>query len=437
MATPVGLRAALAAQLSETRWRTLALAGAAEDAYTRRVHPFYSPMGWHLGHVGMTEAFWILERAGGRPPFRPDLVSLFANVPENPKENRCALPPYADIVGYLEELRARVLDHLRVADFAAADPLLRDAYCFRFALAHEWQHQETMIELLYLMDEVRSLPSLAPAGSGAELPLPAPLRPAAFTRPVCEMIVPDGEFLMGSDEPHGYDNERPAHSVDVPAFAIDETPVTVAQFNLFIADGGYRRRELWDEAGWAWVASSGVTAPEHASRRTVVMSPAAPVCGVNWYEASAYARWRGSRLPTEVEWEKAAAWCPATGETRRYPWGDAAPTRAHADHDAVRGVPAPVGSFPAGRSACGVLDMAGGVWEWTSSRFRPYDGFVAFPYRGYSQPHFGVCRVLKGGSWATRGPLLRSSFRNFYPSDYRQGFLGFRCARSLGRGTAE
>jgi iron(II)-dependent oxidoreductase len=249
------------------------------------------------------------------------------------------------------------------------------------------------------------------------------------------VIIPAGEFVMGSDDPHNYDNERPAHRVFVPGFALDETPVTVAQYRQFIEDGGYRARELWDEAGWAWVTTSGETTPAHLGRSPFGprnTDPAAPVMGVNAYEADAYARWAGKRLPTEAEWEKAAAWCPTTGESRRYPWGEASATPEHADHDGGRWAPAAVGSYPLGRSAAGVLDMAGSVWEWTSTVFGPYEGFVAFPYKGYSQAHFdGTCRVLKGGSWVTRGPLLRCAFRNFYPLDYRQGFLGFRCARSL------
>jgi iron(II)-dependent oxidoreductase len=426
MAAHTRLRESLAAAFAETRRRTLAIAAAIpEEAHRRRVHPFYSPFGWHLGHVGMTEAYWILRCARGDPPFRPDLEFIFANCVENPKENRVHLPSGAETLAYLDGVRARALDFLTVADFDAPDPLLSGAYCFRYVLAHEWQHQETMIELLHLIEDVRPTPPLAPRGGST----------ARAATPGREVIVPPGEFVMGNDDPHAYDNERPAHRVFVPGFALDETPVTVAQYCEFREDGGYRRRELWERAGWAWVETHAAAAPAHGMRSPLggrEPDPDEPVCGVNGYEASAYARWKGKRLPTEVEWEKAAAWSPETGESRRYPWGEAPPTPERADHDAAGWWPAPVGSFPEGRSAVGALDLAGGVWEWTSTVFGPYDGFVAFPYEGYSRAHFdGSCRVLKGGSWATRGPLLRCAFRNFYPPEYRQGFLGFRCARSL------
>ena len=201
-------------------------------------------------------------------------------------------------------------------------------------------------------------------------------------------------------------------------------------------EGATAGGDLWDEAGWAWLAASGVTGPAHTGRSPFgrrVPSSDEPVCGVNWFEANAYARWKGKRLPAENEWEKAAAWSPESGETSRFPWGEASPAPECADYDAARWASAGR-LLSGGRSACGALDMAGGVWEWTSSVFGPYRRLRRVPVQdGYSKAHFDgqFRRVLKGGSWATRGPLLRCAFRNFYPREYRQGFLGFRCARTL------
>jgi iron(II)-dependent oxidoreductase len=151
---------------------------------------------------------------------------------------------------------------------------------------------------------------------------------------------------------------------------------------------------------------------------------------VCWYEADAYARWAGKRLPTEAEWEKAAAWDPETGTSRRYPWGDAAPTAAQANLGQRHLQPAPVGAYPAGASPLGCHQMLGDVWEWTSSDFSAHPGFRSFPYREYSEVFFGSGhKVLRGGSWATDPTAVRTSFRNWDLPIRRQIFAGLRCAR--------
>jgi len=406
---------ALDAEMTLTRERTIALAGQVDEEDRRRLaSPYYSPFDWHLGHIGFTEAYWILQQAFRRDRPRP-LDALFANVPENPRAHRTALPARSEIVAYLDAIRQEVRQVLQDAPAAPDDPLRRDGYCFYFALQHEWQHQETMTEILALLAAKQNVAPLQSAGE------------ANWIR------IPGGSFLMGVDDALVYDNERPAHRVYVPECEIDETPVTSAQFRQFIEDGGYRRQEFWCPAGWEWVRTAPPTGPAHtalpqSAGGAALSVPEAPVCGVSWFEADAYARWAGGRLPTEEEWEKAACWDARTGGVSRYPWGDESPKPQHACYDS-RGL-GPVGAHPHGRSYCGALDMAGGVWEWTSSVFEPYEGFRAFPYEGYSIPAFdGRHYVLKGGSWATRGPLLRCSFRNFYTPEYRQGFLGFRLAR--------
>jgi iron(II)-dependent oxidoreductase len=161
--------------------------------------------------------------------------------------------------------------------------------------------------------------------------------------------------------------------------------------------------------------------------------PDEPVQHVSWYEADAYARWSGARLPTEAEWEKAARWDPATGRSRRYPWGDEDPTpeRANLGGTALR--PAPLGAYPDGASPLGVHQLIGDVWEWVSSDFRPYPGFEAWPYREYSEVFFGPDhRMLRGGSWAVDPVVCRATFRNWDYPVRRQIFSGFRCARDAG-----
>jgi iron(II)-dependent oxidoreductase len=248
-----------------------------------------------------------------------------------------------------------------------------------------------------------------------------------------------GPFQLGAgDEGFAYDNERPRHDVDVDAFRIDRAPVTNAQFRDFIADGGYERAELWSPEGWALREQEGWERPlywtadgrERRFERIEPIDPAMPVMHVSWYEADAYARWAGKRLPTEEEWEKAASWDPETETKRLYPWGDEVPTQERANLDQLAFSAAEVGAYPGGASAYGVLGMIGDVWEWTASDFHAYPGFEAFPYREYSEVFFGPdYKVLRGGSWATRPAAIRNTFRNWDFPIRRQLFCGFRCAR--------
>jgi iron(II)-dependent oxidoreductase len=235
-----------------------------------------------------------------------------------------------------------------------------------------------------------------------------------------------------------YDNERPAHVVDLPEFHIDALPVTNDAFRDFVECGGYDRREWWSEDGWAWLCESGVRRPlywsedgrERRFERADAIDPSLPVMHVSWFEAEAYARSVGKRLPTELEWEKAAAWGPDATAPRTYPWGDDHPTPERANLDQSAFGPVPAGALAAGASAYGVLGLVGDAWEWTASEFRGYPGFRAHPYREYSEVFFGPdYRVLRGGSWATRADVARNTFRNWDFPQRRQIFSGFRCAR--------
>jgi gamma-glutamyl hercynylcysteine S-oxide synthase len=260
--------------------------------------------------------------------------------------------------------------------------------------------------------------------------------------------VPGGEFVLGvdaADEPFSLDNERPAHRVDVPAFRIGRVPVTNAEYAAFVADGGYADRRWWSARGWAHRVEAGLARPQSwdadgTRRRFGVVEavpPDEPVQHVTFFEAEAYAAWAGgtgvvpagARLPTEVEWEKAAVWDPTAGRRRRFPWGSAEPSPALANLGGTALRPAPVGAYPAGASAYGAEQLMGEVWEWTSSSFRPWPGFRPMLYADYSAPFFGGdFRVLRGGSWAVAPSILRPSFRNWDHPIRRQLFSGFRLA---------
>ncbi len=244
---------------------------------------------------------------------------------------------------------------------------------------------------------------------------------------------------MGAQGGEGFffDNEKWAHEVTVQPFAISRCVVTAGEFLAFVEDGGYTRREWWDEAGWRWRVAQGRRHPAYWRRRAagwerrafdrwLPLETELPVVNVNAFEAEAYCRWAGRRLPSEAEWEFAAAAQPDGGR-RRYPWGAAWPQTHQANLDSGR--LAPAGALPAGDSAWGCRQMLGNVWEWTASVFRPYPGFAPDPYTDYSQPWFGSHRVLRGGSFATTARLARNAFRNFYTPDRYDIFAGFRtCA---------
>jgi iron(II)-dependent oxidoreductase len=242
---------------------------------------------------------------------------------------------------------------------------------------------------------------------------------------------------MGADGGgFAYDNERPRHVRDVPGFHIGCAPITNASFLSFAEGGGYERREWWSDEGWAWKEEYDISRPggwtadgrEWRLGQLQPIAPDQPVVHVSWFEADAFARAHGARLPTEAEWEKAATWDQDTGAARRFPWGDEPwePGRANLDQAAL----GPLPPSPASVSPSGALSMIGDVWEWTASDFTGYPGFRAYPYREYSEVFFGSdYKVLRGGSWATRPRVAASTFRNWDFPIRRQIFAGFRIAR--------
>jgi len=252
-----------------------------------------------------------------------------------------------------------------------------------------------------------------------------------------DVEMPGREFLLGAARNSGFhfDNEKWAHRVELKPFRIARVPVTNAKFLEFVRDGGYGRRDLWSPEGWDWKGE--VRAPRYWVERDgewrerrfdeeVRLDGDLPVVHVNWHEANAYCRYAGRRLPSEAEWEMAASFSRESGK-RRYPWGDTADDGVRANLDGS--ARAPVGAFAAGDSSSGCRQMLGNVWEWTSSPFDPYPGFVRDPYIEYSEPWFGTHKVLRGGSFATPARLISNTWRNFYRPERVDIFAGFRtCA---------
>ncbi|WP_346618590.1 ergothioneine biosynthesis protein EgtB [Blastococcus montanus] len=423
--TPSALRERLAGDLAAARARTLLLTDHDEPELVRQHTPLLSPLVWDLAHIGQQEELWLL-RAGDphRASLLPADVEALYDAFTHPRAGRARLPllPPVEARGFCSEVRGRVLDRLdRLGD--GDDP-----FDFAMVVSHEQQHDETMLQAL----NVRTGRPLLGAGS----PLP-PGRPGLAGTSV---LVPGGSFVLGvdpADEPFSLDNERPAHRVDVPAFRIGRVPVTNAEYAEFIADDGYRNSRWWSARGWEHRTSAGLERPQFwgqdgtRTRFGVVedLPPDEPVQHVTFFEAEAYAAWAGARLPTEVEWEKAAVWDPSAGRRRRFPWGAAEPSPALANLGGTALRPAPVGAYPAGASAYGVEQLVGDVWEWTSSSFEPWPGFRPMLYVDYSAPFFGGdYRVLRGGAWSVGSSIIRPSFRNWDHPIRRQIFSGFRLA---------
>jgi len=466
----------LADALTEARERSLGLLEPVPDRLLTRQHSsLMSPLAWDLGHVANYEELWLVRALTGETGARPDLDELYDAFrhPRNQRERLPILAPSA-ARAYAAGVRDRVVDllgHLREDETngpgatraradgaasgssatgprAAADgapcpdeiaALCASGFVHAMVVQHEHQHDETMLAALQL---------LAAPGYRPLAPRPPPAVAGAVT--AAEVHLPGGCFTMGTSvDPWALDNERPAHQVGLAPYWLDTTPVTNASYASFIADGGYQDPRWWTAAGWSWRLEARLEHPQFWQRdgaggwardrfgwvETLVADE--PVQHVCWYEADAYARWAGKRLPTEAEWEHAAATTPE-GRTRRWPWGDDDPSPARAGLWYAAGTwgpgssfgPAPVGARPGGASPWGVLGLIGEVWEWTASDFGGYPGFSPWPYREYSEVFFGSeYKVLRGGSWATHPSAMRATFRNWDYPIRRQIFAGFRCAR--------
>ncbi|HEX5706185.1 MAG TPA: SUMF1/EgtB/PvdO family nonheme iron enzyme [Pyrinomonadaceae bacterium] len=436
----------LAREMRETRAETLELFDAARERDLHASPGFgFRPVLWHLAHIGVFEAYWLLQKLRGLPAPDERYERVFDPI-TTPREESRDLPTRAEMEEYLARVREAALDSLAAADFDSTDPLLTNGYVFQLVLEHERQHQETLAYLLHLLDPskkkrpVRASDDAASAAAESDVESDAVKNDASPN--AGRMIeVAGGEFVLGAVwDSFAYDNELPPHNVNVAAFKIDRLLVTNEEFAEFVAEGGYGRRECWSDEGSAAREREGWECPLYwtrceegwRARRMFdegVLERRHPVIGVSWYEAEAYARFRGKRLPTEAEWEMAASWDSARERRRRYAWGDEEPTARLCNFGGRRWGTTAVGLFPEGASPVGCLDMTGNVWEWTSDSFEGYPGFRAFPYPEYSEVWFdGDHRVLKGGSWATRAPVLRTSFRNFFRRHFRIAFAGIRLA---------
>lgn len=453
------------------RARTLALVADLDDS--RLIGPrlaIVNPPLWEIGHVAWFQEFWVLRHLRKQRPLLENGDGLY-NSTDVAHDTRweLLLPTRGDTLRYMET----VLEH-SVAFIKHAEELSREEfYFYLLATFHEGMHAEA----LAYTRQTLGYPAPGLIEGKGEIPGPGGSCPG-------DVEIPGGTFFIGApaDSAFVFDNEKWAHKVAVKRFCIARAPVTNGDYAAFVEDGGYRQERFWSAAGWRWLHFGGApqleqsfakflnileartgNSPDVGARRDapsvrehplywqpapgggweqriydrfVPLQENLPAAHLSWYEAEAYCNWAGRRLPTEAEWEIAAASEPSTvagassRHRRHFPWGDDTPSWQRANLDWRAGGLAEVGAYPAGDSAFGCRQMIGNVWEWTADSFQPYPGFSPDPYKEYSKPWFGTHKVLRGGCWATSSLLIRNTWRNFYTPDRHDVWAGFRtCAK--------
>lgn len=396
--------------LREARDRTLELVeDLSDDQLIGPRMPIVNPLLWEIGHVAWFHEHWSLRWLRGERPARDDGDALWDSI-RVAHDTRwdLPLPSRRDTLAYMRDVLDRCCERAAAGELTARQRAIH-LYC----VFHEDMHAEAFTwtrQTLGYPPPRMGVPPRPPQGGG---PLPG------------DVDIPGGTYLIGAslDDPFCFDNEKWQHAVDLAPFAIARAATTQAEFAAFVDDGGYHRRELWSEDGWRWRCAAAADHPVYWRRdadrwlrrhfdRWVEVEPHRPVVHVSWWEAEAYCRWAGRRLPSEAEWEVAA---------------DGART---GNLDWTAGGCVDVGADPASDSRWGCRQMLGNVWEWTADAFAPYPGFEPDMYREYSAPWFHTHRVARGGCWATRARIARRTYRNYATPDRRDLWYGFRTCAS-------
>jgi gamma-glutamyl hercynylcysteine S-oxide synthase len=421
--------AAWVAEASRRLWDLVA--DLSEDQLKVPYLPVVNPLLWEVGHVAWFQETFVLRKALGISPLiaHGDAIWDSAAVPHSTRW-WLHLPSVEETRAYAAEVVARVVDRL-----AGPETTEQLRYIARYAVHHHDMHTEALTYVRQTLGyPAPALPGIHALGDNGEGTLPG------------DALVPGGRFWVGADrdESFVFDNEKWVHPVELAPFTIARAPVTQAEYAAFVDDGGYHKQHVWSSQGWEWRESAGAKAPlywrrgPHGWERRhfdtwAGLEPNRPVCHVCFYEADAYCRWAGRRLPTEAEWEAAAIGQPdgiggLAPARRRFPWGEDAVSPQHANLDWCHLGTVDVAAYPAGDSPFGCRQMIGNVWEWTASTFGPYPNYEQDAYRDNSSPWFGSRKVLRGGAWATRSRFMRSTLRNYFPPDRRDVLAGFRTA---------
>ena len=434
MATISKQKSNLLEQFKETRGRTLKLVETLEkDDFVVQTAPFMSPPKWHLGHVS-----WLFEIVMSKTiknykiysqEFNEYLNSYYHQFGEpydKDKRGMATRPTVDQILEYFHIISHKVADILQSE---LLDDKTRQLYFM--AIHHECQHQELLVYDLQHLLASRYRPITTN-------PLPAPSQ-----QELNSVKIDGGLYSMGySGNQYCYDIELPEHKVYLNDYKIDVFPITNGQYLEFIEDEGYNDFRYWLSDGWDKVQNDKWNAPMYWEKVDDIwmtndflgkreVKPNEPVCHVSFYEADAYSKWAGKRLPTEAEWEKAACWDEKTQTKTIFPWGDKSPDINKANLlESYLWNCTEIGAYPNGKSHCGCHQMIGDVWEWTSSEFTGYPGFKS-GFSEYNDKWFANQKVLRGGSFGTPSISVRGSYRNFFRLDERWLFSGFRCAEDI------
>ena len=419
---------------NETRFRTLELVKTLEkDDFVVQTANFMSPPKWHLGHVSWLYEV-ILSKTVENYEFYSKEFSKYLNSyylqfgepHDKAKRGVLSRPTVDQIFEYFQTINQRVTNFLKNNSLS-----FKSQQLLIMALHHECQHQELLVyDLQHLLaDQYRPVKKNSP-------PKPSPVEPKSVK-------VNGGLYQMGySGNEFCYDIELPEHRVFLNDYKIEVYPVTNSQFLEFIESGGYEDFKYWLSDGWDKVKENDWKAPMYWEKedgwwmiRDFIgkrkINPNEPVCHVSFYEADAYCKWTGKRLPTEAEWEKAVCWHEEKQKKTIFPWGNEPPSQNHANLlESYLWSCSEIGAYPEGKSPSGCFQMIGDVWEWTSSEFIGYPGFKT-GFSEYNDKWFTNQKVLRGGSFATPKMSIRGSCRNFFRLDERWLFSGFRCAENV------
>lgn len=440
--TPASLSSAGAtiALFREVRARTMQIVAPLEiEDYVIQTAEFMSPPRWHIGHTS-----WFFETVlqAHRPGYKiyseaylfyfNSYYEGFGARIERPKRGTRSRPTVRDTVSYRQHIDEQMLSFLEsIDDLPNAQTVLG---LVRLGLEHEMQHQELIVyDIKHLLCD--------------QYDAPFKHAPAASIKVEGMAEIEGGLFWMGySDKVQSpnhnfaFDNEKPNHQVFLQDYALDRALVSNGEFLEFIRDGAYQNFRWWFSEGWETVNREQWRAPlywelrdaewmvrDFAGLHAVADKANEPVCHVSFFEASAFAKWAGKRLPTEAEWEKAAT-TSSSGERQKFPWGNDAVDQSKGNlFENGLWAPAAIGAFPDGDNPLGCHQLIGDVWEWTTSDYVPYPGFKS-EFDEYNDKWFVNQKVLRGGSFATPQSHIRSTYRNFFHAHERWMTAGFRCA---------
>jgi len=422
----------IADQLEDAHQRTMALIdGLSDEQLMGPVLATVNPLLWEIGHAAYFYEYWVLRQQLNRPPIREDADRLYDSITIAHDDRwDLPLPALQQTLSYIQAVEDMIKTCL-----AAGDDVKRD-YLAQYAVFHHDMHNEAYTYTRQTLNYPE--PGISRAGYCI-------LDAGGLSG---DASIPGGTFMLGASQQDGFvfDNEKWAHRVEIEPFRIARAAVSNGDYLKFVQADGYSKQVFWDEQGWQWRQQADLEHPVYWRQdadgwkirqfdRWQALPMNAALIHVSWHEAQAFCRWAGRRLPTEAEWEVAAAAEPAPdGQSlaagkRRFPWGDDAPLADQANLDGYALGTVDVGAHAAGDSAFGCRQMIGNVWEWTQDTFAPYPGFVPDMYQDYSQPLFGITKVLRGGAWSTRARMIRNTWRTYYGPDRNDVFAGFRtCA---------